>query len=302
MGLMNKLNKMKSFLFDEEDDEKEVVKKSSKKASKKEEKVGLEKEPVKIKEEEKVEELYFDVEKDDKVVSDTNQIKSRSQKVEEKFKFPEFDDDDFLVANKKPEPIIAPKKEEPKRTLYQGSKRKEETKKFKPSPIISPIYGLLDNQGNMVKEEKKTDKTPGYSEEKTFDEVRKKAYGKLDEELENTMKRLSNKTIEEAEKEMKEENLSRQKKNKAKPADKPLTVEAELKKSEEQDDDDDMILPNINFKEIDIDLESKKASKTPVKEKAKNKPKLDDDDDDDDTKEQDLFNLIDTMYQNKEEE
>ena len=56
-----------------------------------------------------------------------------------------------------------------------------------------------------------------------------------------------------------------------------------------------MILPNVNFKEIDVDVEKEKTSlsRKNIKE---------DDDDDDDTKEQDLFNLIDTMYQNKEGE
>ena len=298
MGLMSKLNKMKSFLFDEEDEEKEE-KKQGKKDLKKEDKITPQKEIVMKKDEdEKIEELYFEEEKkEDKIINENNEIKSRTSKIEEKFKFPEFDDDDFMVVNKKPEPIIPVKKPEPKRTLYQGSKRKED-KKFKPSPIISPIYGLLDNQGNMVKEEKKADKTPLYSEEKTFDEVRKKAYGKLDEELESTLKRLSNKTIEEAEKQMQEEEeLSRQKKHK-KQEEKASLITSLKENEEEDDDDDDMILPNVNFKEIDVDKEKNKSLKKDAKNKVANK----DDDDDDDTKEQDLFNLIDTMYQNKEEE
>lgn len=295
MGLMNKLNKMKSFLFDEEDEEKEV-KKTSKKIIKKEEPEEKEKNIFEPEKKDLVEELYFE-DVSEKEVNIKPEVHSRTQKQEQKFSFPEFDDDDFMVASKKPEPIIPEKKEEPKRVLYQGSKRKEETKKFKPSPIISPIYGLLDSDGNHVKEEVSSEKTPSYNDEVTFDEVRKKAYGSLDEEIENTMKRLSKKTIEEAEKEMEEtEELSRSKKKKmVVKEEKPVSVSLE---SDEVDDDDDMILPNVNFKEIDVDKEKDKLGKK-NKEIEKDLP---DDDDDDDTKEQDLFNLIDTMYQNKGDE
>ena len=120
--------------------------------------------------------------------------------------------------------------------------KKEEVKKFKPSPIISPIYGLLDKEGNRVVNDSSNKESFTNSKDVTFDDVRKKAYGSLDDEIENTLKKLSKKTIEEAERDMEEEekNLSRT-----------------AKKSSEISDDYD---------------------------------------EDDDTKEQDLFNLIDTMY------
>lgn len=297
MGLMSKLNKMKSFLFDEEDDEKEekkVIKKPIKKQDEREE-IKKEYKPKEIKKEE---EFYFEDISEDVIPSKT-EVHSRVEKKESQFNFPEFNDEDFMVAKKKPEPIIPVKKEEPKRVLYQGSKRKEETKKFKPSPIISPIYGLLDKDGNHINEEKPKDKTPNYNDEITFDAVRKKAYGTLDEEIENTMKRLSKKTIEEAEKDMEDENkkeLSRSQKKSAKVVEeKPSIVSI----TDDDDDDDDMILPNVNFKEIDVDKKIKSSKKVNNKKEVK---VSDDDDDDDDTKEQDLFNLIDTMYQNKEDE
>lgn len=297
MGLMNKLNKMKSFLFDEEDDEKEV-KRPSKKKEKVEEKIER-KDKVEIFEPEQkdsIEKLDFD-DVPEETIKVPSKVHSRTEKVEQKFSFPEFDDEDFMVASKKPEPIIPVKKEEPKRVLYQGSRRKEETKKFKPSPIISPIYGLLDNQGNSIKEEVGSDKS-SKSDEVTIDEVRKKAYGALDDELEDTMKRLSTKTIEEAEKEIEVENreLSREKKKREKiNEEKPVVASLD-----DEEDDDDMILPNVNFKEIDVDKETKKTSKKQSKKKESVKSPLEEDDDD--TKEQDLFNLIDTMYQNKEDE
>jgi len=296
MGLMNKLNKMKSFLFDEEEEEKEE-KRPSKKMSKKEEKKERKViDDFSNQQKESIEELYFEDISEENTPLET-EIQSRVEKKESEFNFPEFDDDDFMVASKKPEPIIPVVKEEPKRVLYQGSKRKEETKKFKPSPIISPIYGLLDNDGNKVKEDDSKEKASSYSEDVTFDEVRKKAYGSLDEEIENTMKRLSKKTIEEAEKDMEKEELSRtKKKSNNKIEEKKASV---VIVNNDEEDDDDMILPNVNFKEIDVDKETFKSGRKDVKKKEISR---EDDDDDDDTKEQDLFNLIDTMYQNKEDE
>lgn len=288
MGLKSKLNKMKSFLFDDEEEEnikkpKISLKKENKKEIEKEEEQNLSKT-------QDIEELYF--EDVSEVKEEVGEIKSRTQKNESEFKFPQFDDDDFAVSKVRPEPLFEKQiKEEPKKALYQGSKRKEETKKFKPSPIISPIYGLLDSDGNTIKEEDKVKEKTKY-EEVSLDSVRKKAYG-IDDELENTMKRLSKKTIEEAEKDMEKEEkeLSREKSKKVLEKESVLVKEDSL--------DDDMILPNVNFKEIDVDKEREKLND--IKDNKQDiirKDTFDDDsDDDDDTKEQDLFNLIDSMYQ-----
>lgn len=295
MGIMNKLNKMKNFLFDEEDDEKEIKKLDKKKLKQeKENKKDIKTDSVK-EENDGIEELYFED------VSEENEepemeIYSRSEKNEGTFNFPEFDDEDFMVSSNKPEPIIPTSvNEEPPRILYQGSKRKEETKKFRPSPIISPIYGLLDSEGNSVKEDSSSDKNSSYND--NLDEVRKKAYGTIDDETQNTLKKLSKKTIEEAEKEMEKEEkeLSREKKKESKVKEE-IPVVASLE-NDDEDEDDDMILPNVNFKEIDVDKESGM-----LHEEESENHVSDEEDDEDDTKEQDLFNLIDTMYQNKEEE
>ena len=284
MGLKSKLNKMKSFLFDDEEESVKKPKVAIKKDSKKE--IEKEIEEKKLPKTQDIEELYF--EDVSEVKEDSGEIKSRVQKKEAEFKFPQFDDDDFAVSKVRPEPLFEKQiREEPKKVLYQGSKRKEETKKFKPSPIISPIYGLLDSEGNTIKEEDKKEKVK--YEEVSLDSVRKKAYG-IDNELENTMKRLSKKTIEEAEKDMEKEEkeLSREKSKKI------IEKESVLVKEE---DNDDMILPNINFKEIDVDKERKKLNDIKDSKQDIIKKENLDDDDDDDTKEQDLFNLIDSMYQ-----
>lgn len=295
MGLKSKLNKMKNFLFDEEDDEKEerkVPKRSSRKETKKSE---VEKDDDLSKTQE-IEELYFEDVSDNKLEK-TDEIRSRTLKNDHEFQFPEFDDDDFMVSSVSKDPVSTVIKEEPKPVLYQGSKRKEETKKFKPSPIISPIYGLLDKDGNKVKTGGNNKENDNYDKEVSLDVVRRKAYGNLDEELENTMKRLSKKTIEEAEKDMEQEEkeitIKEEPKAKKVLEEKPIVVK-------EDQDDDDMILPNVNFKEIDVDKErTKKLYEKVTEDEDKQNGS---EDDDDDTKEQDLFNLIDSMYQKEGQE
>ena len=300
MGLKSKLNKMKSFLFDEEDEENTSIKSKMKDKIKKKDNVSEIKEKKEKREENNIktdfDDLYF--EDISEINTDTTVIHSRTVKNETEFKFPEFNDEDFMVSKKMPEPVrIEPRKEE-KVVLYQGSKRKEETKKFKPSPIISPIYGLLDNDGNIVEKDNTIGpKIPSnVKEEMTLDAIRKKAYGNLDEKLEDTLKRLSSKTIEEAEKDMEDEekNLDSLSRTKQKQKIKEKEVDPIVVKN---NDKDDMILPNVNFKEIDVDLERSKVNEKNHTVSNSNAY----DDDDDDTKEQDLFHLIDTMYSEKED-
>lgn len=292
MGLKNKLSKMKNFLFDDGEEEEKPVKKSFRKPLKKEVKEEVYEELDKTSD---AKNFYLE---DVSEKEEETEVKSRVAKQEKEFKFPEFDDEDFMI-NSKPEPIINKIAEE-KPMLYQGSKkRKEEVKRFKPSPIISPIYGLLDNDGNKVDEVETKEILLKDKDEVSIDDVRKKAFGNIDEELENTMKKLSNKTIEEAESDMEKEEkeikeLSREKAKKSVVVEEESVIKHEITSD---DEDDDMILPNVNFKEIDIDLERKKE-----KEKKKIELSTDDDDDDDATKEQDLFNLIDTMYQEEGKE
>ena len=112
-------------------------------------------------------------------------------KREEKFVFPVyFDDKDFEQIEEKPKKVEI-KKEPEKKELY-GAKveKKEEQKTFKPTPIISPIYGVLDR--NYHKEDISSKKIT-HSEYRdpskplTIDEVRKKAYGTLEDDIENTL-------------------------------------------------------------------------------------------------------------------
>ena len=116
-----------------------------------------------------------------------------TEKREEKFVFPVyFDDKDFEELERKeekpkPKPVELP----PIREAYGVRKEeKVEKKNFKPTPIISPIYGILDK--NYRKEEIKTRKIVSsyeYSrnEKVDIDDVRKKAYGTLEDDLEDNL-------------------------------------------------------------------------------------------------------------------
>lgn len=216
---MKLLDKLKNALFEEE--YVEVEEKPKRKEIKKEEHVEKpiakkiiqpEKEETKkvIEEKPKIE-----VEEDEylgETLADKDVIKND-------FKFPMMNDDDFEMEDKKPiekeEEKVKPffnnkfglKKE---KNLYHGKKatteskpygieeidipeheyglyeKKEERTYFKPSPIISPIYGILDK--NYKKEEivskKEIRLTSSYARENVnIDDVRKKAYGALEDDI-----------------------------------------------------------------------------------------------------------------------
>lgn len=94
-----------------------------------------------------------------------------------------FDDDDFRELEKPKEIKSSYIKEKPTPVV-----KKEEKRRFSPTPIISPVYGVLDK--NYHKEDI-TDKSANRSLYDTVtlnvDDVRKKAYGTLEDDLEVTL-------------------------------------------------------------------------------------------------------------------
>ena len=82
-------------------------------------------------------------------------------------------------------------REEPKpaREIYGSKIEKEvvveEKKIFKPTPIISPVYGILDK--NYHKEDIVSRNEVREEKENPIDSVRNKAYGTLEDDLENTL-------------------------------------------------------------------------------------------------------------------
>lgn len=104
-----------------------------------------------------------------------------------------FDDNDFEDLNLNSNKQV---KEEPKYNIEKDiygrkiEEKKEEKKVFKPSPIISPVYGVLDKNYHkediVSKIEVKRVETIEDTEP-SIDSIRNKAYGTLEDELENTL-------------------------------------------------------------------------------------------------------------------
>ena len=103
------------------------------------------------------------------------------------YKFPFFDDNDFDSIDVKPEPKEERKKSSFKKDVYNPPK--EEKRVFRPSPIISPVYGILDKGYQKDEYSSKTDGRSSYysSKEANVDAIRNKAYGGLEADIETTL-------------------------------------------------------------------------------------------------------------------
>ena len=104
------------------------------------------------------------------------------------YKFPFFDDNDFDSIDVKPEPKEEKKKQSHHRKeVYNPPK--EEKRVFRPSPIISPVYGILDKGYQRDEFTNKNDGRSSYysSKEANVDAIRNKAYGGLEADIETTL-------------------------------------------------------------------------------------------------------------------
>ncbi len=231
------------------------------------------------------------------------EIEEIARPVKEEKPAPIFFDDTDFDALEKPK-IEKPRHEEEKssfKDVYKTKKQVEEQKPktFKPSPIISPVYGILDKNYKVDDiEPKKVIPTTVYYEdhEPTIDEVRKKAYGTLEDDIETTLF------------------------GKSEPA--PLHEEKEellddLLKDDETDTQSD---DSLNFDDFEVENEKDETHYDEVLKDDLDydkESKLDDDfdlsddimnsyDDDEQTKDEnisdsDLFDLIDSMYEKGDE-
>jgi len=138
MGLFDKLKNV----FMEEDFEDDVPVAKEEKKTEKEEKKEVKREKE-VEEEVKIKEETFD----DNTFSDRELLDTK-----EKFKFPViFEDEDFKEEKKKTNSINVLERDN---TKYEPEIKREirkEKKGFKPSPVISPVYGVLDK--NYSKED-----------------------------------------------------------------------------------------------------------------------------------------------------
>ena len=177
-----------------------------------------------------------------------------------------------------------------------------ETKHFVPSPVISPVYGILD------KNYKKEDILPKASSEGTLpkiidvDSVRKKAFGALEEDIMDA--HIDDDSIEllEETSDVIEDDDDLVKTNDIKITSFEDEIDSDTSKIEEDVSISNDDIENTALNDIDeIELENNNdeidtiVSDDEVKEEIKKDKK------EEDTLESDLFNLIDSMYQDKEE-
>ena len=252
MGL---LDKMKNLFTEEVEVEVEEPKKAKKKEIKKE----IRKEPEEIQKEViQVEIPSPAVVREEKVVK---------EEPKEEYKFPFFDDKDFdSIDIRKP---VEEKRE--KKEVYNPPK--EEKKVFKPSPIISPVYGFLDK--NYQKDEiiqKKNDYNPRKA---TVDEIRDRAYGSLESDIETTLFGNNRVLFDENNK---KDDLVNEINTEVKEDYETNFVEEKPRHENTKNDDDDL-----------TELLEAEMSKSSKQEKKERKPRK--------ISDKELFNLIDSMYE-----
>lgn len=294
MGL---LNKIKGILF-EEVEEDEVV--STPKSE--------EKKPIaeKIEPQRKVEEP---VEKSvPKVTAPVKETKTENLNERDLFKsdnispFFDFDEEEFSNMSRvqKPKTTNVMEYERKKRVEkrydmgnFSKIERTEvvEKKKFKPSPIISPVYGILNEDYKPEDIKSKTDNVVNTGLD--FNSVRKKAFG--EETLGEPEATYYEESVTVKVKENEEE-----KQQKVKTIDELLedtsdvTIDVDEKNSVKDKNDIKATDEVADYERIDKDLEEVTA-KCDVNKTEMRKVE------DDDTLENDLFDLIDSMYDNREE-
>lgn len=292
MGL---LNKIKGILFEEvEEDEVVNTPKSE------------EKKPIaeKIEPQKKVEEVETPKVNVVKPKAEVEQLNERELfKSDNTSPFFDFDEEEFSNMSRvqKPKPstnvLEYERKKKMEKRYDMGSFTKVERtevvekKKFKPSPIISPVYGILNEDYRPEDIKNKSEVITNNTLD--FNSVRKKAFGEEVKEEPKTTYYEETVTVK-----LKEND--EEKKQKVKTIDELLentsdvTIDVKEPKVEEKLDaiNED---PEVNdYEKIDEDLEEL----TPKKDVEKTEyEKVEDDD----TLENDLFDLIDSMYDNRED-
>lgn len=240
----------------------------------------------------KVESFKENVMEPKRQVASSNNDQIVELKSEKTFQFPDFDEEEFVSSMishpvkeemevkrvERPERIERVEKEvRPERNRYENhraeSRDTEYRKKFKPSPIISPVYGVLNQD---YKAEDIIDKTEEYNNI-NIDEVRKKAF-EVKKEEEDVITDPVVTFFEEKEEPVKEENNYKSIDD--------LLEEA----STEIDVEDDFVIPKNNNIDV-IEEELEKLDNESINNKKSMSDELD----------SDLYELIDSMYENREE-
>lgn len=289
MGLLDKIKN----IFTEEVEEDEIKVEQIKKEVRSvpiESPTVEKKEPVKI--EKKTEELEDIFEEEEKVVIP----KVEKEEPKTPVFFTERDFEDLIEPKRRTEKyekkeriVEEKKKEEEKPRPYGGNYNtntiiQREKVTFKPTPIISPVYGVLDK--NYHKEDIVDRKETNYEsvDGLSVDSIRNKAYGTLEDEIEDVMISESNKKVAHVEDEI---DLFDELEKKEKEVKSTKSKEKNVKEIEEATIDLTQELDNLL-------LSKEKYNKTKGDDNVPTKKE--------ELSESDLFNLIDSMYEEGDED
>ena len=281
----------------------------------------------KIEKEEKQVEVLKEEKDDDKEVAVL--IENTPKKEKSKFPF-EFDDEDFIEPTRFSRSSVQRQKESEKSVEIQpvpvvkpyGNKKElDKTKKFKPTPVISPVYGILDK--NYRNEEVVSKNEDSYeiqrpSKKVDFESVRKKAYGTLSDDIQANMMCENCELLKEIKVTKKIQKLSEEdllynmtideEKEEVSQMDKDITIEEAVEnyddfgvqyevppqREKKEEDvlivnhaDEDVVADKVVIKET-IDVKEEVIKEVPKEEVNKDLELTDD-----------LFNLIDSMYKER---
>lgn len=331
---MSFINKVKNFFYEdiEEDDEEFEAREQAKREAR------LRKEEEKRRRTQE-KELMKEMQEQKKMPKPANDDLSERElfKSERTFNFPDLGDDIFDIGD---EPVVEePPKEETRsmvkeeRNLYASRTRsndvpsirttysekpkekeeKEDKTKFHPSPVVSPVYGILDKNytvDDVV--DKNLDKTKEFSIEKKsvdFDTVRNRAYKELDDEIEATLTKTKdifyNLDEEEIKEETPEEDYVEEAYDKNENNDEDdviITYEGEeevkeeipeSEEDEEEQDEEEDLTPDVEIPTVEKPVKPKRTRRS---------KKVEEEPEEQDEEKEDLFNLIDNMYNDEEDE
>lgn len=268
------------------------------------------------------------------------------------FKFPQFDEEEFNTsipsAHKRESEneyrrsnVIEHerrKKEESRSNSLRSDiykprdEVKEERRRFKPSPTISPVYGILDKdyKAEDIKEApKNVNHNIITSKDLDVDSVRAKAFGKLEDDIENSIRKT---TITTETYEIIKDNTDsviEESKTETIKIEKPISIADDKRIIEERSKAIDELLNSASDKVINVEDEKVEEVKVEeVKEESNadfiasleeeideikdsfsdndideeiNDKVISDSDEEDDVMENDLYDLIDSMYDNNED-
>lgn len=173
---MKLLDKIKSAIFEEEEFDEEFTNDEPVKEEKKNDDI------VKKIDIEKTIPKRIEIEKEEKSNVIEN-LPKQPMKREHRRTPVIFDEEDFVMEEVKPKQKPKPeiKKEEPKKTLYGGYRDEKAKEKFKPSPVISPVYGFVGVSPVLEKSREDSGEKHFFVQDKkpeiNLDAIRQKAFG-----------------------------------------------------------------------------------------------------------------------------